>query len=83
LSYAGICHIGINIDTAAVPDPHVLLACLQESTAEIAALGAAGPGADQPGPERRGGITTHPSTRPRNGSPLRKPAHLEPRTPKG
>ena len=83
LSYAGICHIGINIDTAAVPDPHVLLACLQESTAEIAALGAAGPGADQPGPERRGGITTHPSTRPRNGSPRRKPAHLEPRTPKG
>ena len=28
LSYAGTCHIGINIDTAAVPDPDVLLACL-------------------------------------------------------
>lgn len=43
LSYAGICHIGINIDTAAVPDPVVLLACLQESLAEIMALSPAGP----------------------------------------
>jgi diacylglycerol O-acyltransferase len=43
LSYAGTCHIGINIDTAAVPDPDVLLACLQESLAEITALGAPGP----------------------------------------
>ena len=40
LSYAGTCHIGINIDTAAVPDPDVLVACLQESLAEITALGA-------------------------------------------
>jgi WS/DGAT/MGAT family acyltransferase len=40
LSYAGICHIGINIDTAAVPDPHVLLACLEESAAEIISLGS-------------------------------------------
>ena len=38
LSYAGTCHIGINIDTAAVPDPHVLLACLEESAAEITSL---------------------------------------------
>jgi len=37
LSYAGTCDIGINIDTAAIPDPHVLLACLQESAAEITA----------------------------------------------
>ena len=43
LSYGGSCDIGINIDTAAVPDPDVLLACLQESTAEITALGDAGP----------------------------------------
>jgi diacylglycerol O-acyltransferase / wax synthase len=43
VSYAGTCHIGINIDTAAVPDPDVLLACLQESLAEIMALGAPGP----------------------------------------
>jgi diacylglycerol O-acyltransferase / wax synthase len=39
LSYAGTCDIGINIDTAAIPDPDVLLACLQESAAEITALG--------------------------------------------
>jgi diacylglycerol O-acyltransferase / wax synthase len=44
LSYRGTCDIGINIDTAAVPDPDVLLACLQESAAEITALGADGPG---------------------------------------
>jgi diacylglycerol O-acyltransferase / wax synthase len=41
LSYAGTCDIGINIDTAAVPDAHVLLACLHESAAEITALGGA------------------------------------------
>ncbi len=41
LSYAGTCHIGVNIDTAAVPDPDVLLACLAEGLAEVTALGAA------------------------------------------
>jgi diacylglycerol O-acyltransferase len=45
LSYAGTCHIGINIDTAAVPDPHVLLACLEESAAEITSLGDTDPAA--------------------------------------
>ncbi len=39
LSYDGTCDIGINIDTAAVPDPGILLECLQESFTEIAALG--------------------------------------------
>jgi diacylglycerol O-acyltransferase / wax synthase len=39
LSYDGTCDIGINIDTAAVPDPEVLLACLRDSFAEITALG--------------------------------------------
>ena len=43
LSYAGTCHIGINIDTAAAPDPDVLLACLQESLAEVTAPSAAEP----------------------------------------
>jgi diacylglycerol O-acyltransferase / wax synthase len=43
VSYAGACDIGINIDTAAIPDPHVLLACLQESAAEITVLGGADP----------------------------------------
>ena len=41
LSYDGTCDIGINIDTAAVPDPDVLLGCLQEGFAEITALGTA------------------------------------------
>lgn len=48
LSYAGSCDIGINIDTAAIPDPQVLLACLQESAAEIIALGGAGQQAARP-----------------------------------
>jgi diacylglycerol O-acyltransferase / wax synthase len=48
VSYVDTCDIGINIDTAAIPDPHVLLACLEESAAEITALGAAGPEPGQP-----------------------------------
>ena len=43
LSYAGTCLIGINIDTAAAPDPDVLLACLRESLAEVTAPGTAEP----------------------------------------
>ena len=39
MSYNGSCDIGVNVDTAAVPDPDVLLACLRESFAEITALG--------------------------------------------
>jgi diacylglycerol O-acyltransferase len=65
LSYTGTCEISINIDTAAVPDPHLMLACLQESAAEITALGDAGP---DPKPARdltrrapQG--TTHPPAR--------------------
>jgi hypothetical protein len=38
-SYDGNCDIGVNIDTAAVPDPDVLMTCLRESLAEITALG--------------------------------------------
>jgi diacylglycerol O-acyltransferase len=38
MSYNGSCDIGINIDTAAVPDPDVLVDCLRESFAEIAAF---------------------------------------------
>ncbi len=41
LSRCGTCDMGINIDTAAVPDPEVLLECLRESFAEITALGSA------------------------------------------
>jgi diacylglycerol O-acyltransferase / wax synthase len=46
LSYAGRCHIGVNIDTAAVPDPDLMLACLNEGFAEVTAVaGDAAPAA--------------------------------------
>jgi hypothetical protein len=35
LSYCGTCHLGVNTDTGAVPDPDVLLECLRESFDEI------------------------------------------------
>jgi hypothetical protein len=41
----GTCDIGVNIDTAAVPDPEALLDCLREGFAEIAAMGGTGQGA--------------------------------------
>lgn len=40
MSYRGACCIGVNIDTAAAPDADVLLECLREGFAEVAALGA-------------------------------------------
>lgn len=43
MSYNGNCDIGVNIDTAAVPDPDVLMACLRESFAEVIALGDGDP----------------------------------------
>jgi diacylglycerol O-acyltransferase / wax synthase len=39
MSYDGACDIGVNIDTAAVPDPGVLMDCFREGFAEITALG--------------------------------------------
>lgn len=42
LSYAGRCGIGVNVDTASVPDPDVLIACLREGFAEVTALAADG-----------------------------------------
>jgi diacylglycerol O-acyltransferase / wax synthase len=42
LSYDGTCHIGVNIDTAAVPDPDVMLACLAEGLIEVTALATGG-----------------------------------------
>ena len=44
VTYCGTCHIGINIDTAAVPDPDVLIECLHEGFAEVARPGAPEPG---------------------------------------
>lgn len=43
LSYNGTCGIGVNVDTAAVPDPGALAACLQEGLGDVLAL--AGPSA--------------------------------------
>jgi len=64
LSYAGTCHIGINIDSAAVPDPDVLLACLRESLTEVTALGTA-PDPGQPADAPAGLANGAPSQQPR------------------
>ena len=40
ISYRDSCLIGINIDTAAVPDPDVFMECLRESLDEVTGLGA-------------------------------------------
>ena len=38
VTYGQTCHIGINVDTAAVPDPEALVECIGEGFAEISAL---------------------------------------------
>lgn len=43
MSYAGTCHIGVNLDTAAVPDPPVFIDCLRLGLAEVIAVGGASP----------------------------------------
>jgi len=42
LSHKGRCHVGLNLDTAAVPDPDVFTACLAEGFDEVVALTEAG-----------------------------------------
>lgn len=39
LSYDGTCCIGVTLDSAAVPDREVFLACLSEGFEEVLALG--------------------------------------------
>lgn len=39
MSYGGACHIGVNTDAGAVPDPGLFHACLEESFAEMVAVG--------------------------------------------
>ena len=39
MSYADTCHIGVNVDARAVPDPDALLPCLRDAFAEVVALG--------------------------------------------
>jgi diacylglycerol O-acyltransferase len=41
MSYRDTCHIGLNTDEGAVPDPDVFLACLAEGFDEVTAAGAA------------------------------------------
>ncbi len=41
MSYAGTCHIGVNTDAGAVPDPSLLTVCLREGFDEVLALGDA------------------------------------------
>ena len=45
VSHVGVCCIGINLDTAAVTKPALLMQCLQESLDEIVALGVTTEGA--------------------------------------
>lgn len=66
LSYAGTCHIAINIDTAAVPDPDVLLACLAESLAEVTA-----PSFAEPVPAHPAGARAVRKAEPRSRKPRR------------
>jgi len=37
MSYAGTCHIGVNVDARAVPDPEALLPCLRDAFADVVA----------------------------------------------
>ena len=39
MSYCGTCHLGVNVDTGAVPDPEVLMDCLREGFDEVLAVG--------------------------------------------
>ena len=41
MSYDGTCCVGINVDTEAVPDPHVLIECVREGFEEVLSLGGA------------------------------------------
>jgi hypothetical protein len=39
LSYDGTCCVGVNMDTAAIPDGDVFMECLREGFDEVLALG--------------------------------------------
>ena len=39
MSYSGTCCVGINIDTGAVPDPDVMMDCLQNGFDEVLTVG--------------------------------------------
>ena len=39
MSYCGTCHVGVNIDSGAIPDPDVLMDCMREGFDEVLAVG--------------------------------------------
>jgi diacylglycerol O-acyltransferase / wax synthase len=43
MSYAGICNIGLNVDTGAIDDPDLFLTCLTEAFHDVLALAPASP----------------------------------------
>jgi diacylglycerol O-acyltransferase len=50
MSYAGVCNIGINIDTGAIDDPDLWLACLNDAFQDVLALASAPPEPEDPAP---------------------------------
>ena len=50
LTHVGTGCIGLTIDTASVPDPDVLAACVRASFAEVIAVGEGGGWGDRHGP---------------------------------
>ncbi len=67
VTYCDTCHIGINIDTAAVPDPDVLIECLRDGFAEITGLAAPAPAT----PDDRRARPRPAQTRPAQTRPTR------------
>lgn len=51
MSYVGTCSIGVNADTAAIPDPERLVECLVEGFREVLALAGGGAAVHHPGQE--------------------------------
>jgi WS/DGAT/MGAT family acyltransferase len=48
MSYAGMCNVGINVDTSAVDSPELLLACVREAFDEVLGLHPSEPAAAEP-----------------------------------
>ena len=42
ISYDGTCHVGVNVDTGAIPDHAAMLECLREGFDEVIGLGSTG-----------------------------------------
>lgn len=59
ISYCGTCNIGVNVDTAAVPDPEALVAAFEEGFDEVLALAA------PPLPSRHGSTRKRRAEKPR------------------